>query len=388
MLSIPVKSLREGMVVGQSIYSKAGAAYLVKGKPLTDQYIKQMKKIGIPSISVSTVDPRLEAEIPEDVVQEKTRIDAIQMVHDVFEDISGKKEMDSEGLTKISDRIVTDVFSRNEHLVQLTDIRLHDTYTFAHSVNVAVLAAMMGKFSGLSDEDMKTLVMGGLLHDLGKIKISSAILNKKGRLTPLEFEEIKTHPMEGAQRIHDNEWMLPKSSILAAIAAQHHEHIDGTGYPRGIKGDKMHRFAKMVAVADVYDALTSERPYKKAYTPSVAYGIMKLTKGHFEAELLEKFFDNVAIYPVGTILKTFYGYGIVTECEFGHTRTPTVRIFADRKRKILETPFVIDLKNDSPKAIEKEISGNDLLAFTHNFSFDPSKYLQEQENTLPTEQKA
>ena len=165
MLSIPVKSLREGMVVGQSIYSKAGAAYLVKGKPLTNQYIRQMKKIGIPSISVSTVDPRFEVEIPEDVVQEKTRMDAIQMVHDVFNDVSGKKAMDTDGLTKITDRIVTDVFARREHLVQLTDIRLHDAYTFAHSVNVAVLSAMIGKFSNLSDEDMRTLVMGGLLHD-------------------------------------------------------------------------------------------------------------------------------------------------------------------------------------------------------------------------------
>lgn len=375
MLSIPVKSLREGMVVGQSIYSKAGAAYLVKGKPLTNQYIRQMKKIGIPSISVSTVDPRFEVEIPEDVVQEKTRMDAIQMVHDVFEDLTEKKEMDTDGLTKITDRIVTDVFSRNEHLVQLTDIRLHDAYTFAHSVNVAVLSAMIGKFSNLSDEEMRTLVMGGLLHDLGKVMIPAELLNKKGRLTAQEFEAMKRHPMEGAHRISEYEWMLPKASILAAIAAQHHERVNGKGYPRGIKGEKMHRFAKMVAIADVYDALTSERPYKKAYTPSVAYGIMKISKGHFEEELLRQFFDNVAIYPLGTILKTFYGYGIVTKCEFGHTRTPTVCIFADRKRKMLEKPVTIDLKEDSPKTIEKEISGTELLALTRDFSFDPSKYL-------------
>jgi hypothetical protein len=200
-------------------------------------------------------------------------------------------------------------------------------------------------------------------------------LHKQGRLTAKEFEEIMKHPMEGARRIHEFEWVLPRSSILAAVAAQHHERIDGSGYPRGIEGDRMHRFAKMVAIADVYDALTSERPYKKAYTPSVAYGIMKMSEGHFDEELIEDFFDNVAIYPVGTILKTFYGYGIVTKCEFGHTMTPTVCIFADRKNKMLDKTFTIDLKNDSPKAIEKEISGNDLLAFTRNFSFDPSKYL-------------
>ena len=320
MLAIPVKKLREGMVVAQSIYSKAGAALLVKGKQLKHQYIHQMKKIGIPSISVTAVDPHFHVETPEDVIQEKTRMDAIKVVHSVFKDISEKHEMDTEGLAQAANRIVTDIIARREHLVQLTDIRLHDTYTFAHSVNVAVLSAIMGKFSGLTEDEMKTLVMGGLLHDLGKISVSPAVLNKNGRLTDAEFEEIKTHPMEGAHRIHQFEWTLPKASILAAIAAQHHEHVDGSGYPRGIGGDRMHRFAKMVSIADVYDALTSERPYKKAYTPSVAYSIMmKTDKSHFDGELLEQFFDHVAVYPVGTVLKTFYGYGIVKKCWSGHT---------------------------------------------------------------------
>ncbi len=379
MLSIPVKYLREGMVIAQSIYSKAGAAFLVKGKQITTQYINRLKRIGIPSISVTTADPNLDVEPPEDVVQEKTRIEAIQILHDAFKEFKRKKELDTGRLTTITDRIVKDVLTRHEHLVQLTDIRLHDTYTFAHSVNVAVLSAMIGKYSGLSDKDMQSLVLGGLLHDLGKIDVPAKILHKQGRLTAKEFEEIMKHPMEGARRIHEFEWVLPRSSILAAVAAQHHERIDGSGYPRGIEGDRMHRFAKMVAIADVYDALTSERPYKKAYTPSVAYGIMKMSEGHFDEELIEDFFDNVAIYPVGTILKTFYGYGIVTKCEFGHTRTPTVCIFADKKRKLLETPITIDLKDDSPKTIEKEISGNDLMAFTHNLRLDPSKYLQKNE---------
>lgn len=375
MLSIPAKSLREGMVIAQSIYSKAGAAFLVKGKVLTFQYIKRIKKIGIPSVAVTTADPTLKVEPPEDVVQEKTRLDAIRMVHDVFENIKGKKAIDTERLTKITDRIIKDVLTRREHLVQLTDIRLHDTYTFAHSVNVAVLSAMIGKSLRLSDEDMKILVMGGLLHDLGKLSVSPHILNKHGKLTTEEFAAIKAHPMDGSRRIREFRWMLPKASVLAAIAAQHHEHIDGSGYPKGLFGDQTHRFAKMVAIADVYDALTSERPYKKAYTPSIAYGVMMHSHGHFETDLLEEFFDNVAIYPVGTVLRTFFGYGVVTKCEFGHTRTPTICIFADKKKNLLDQPVTIDLKDESPHAIEKEISGNDLMAFTHNLSIDPSKYL-------------
>ena len=375
MLSIPVKKLREGMVVAQSVYSKAGAAFLVKGKPLTAQYIKSLEKIGIPSLSVTSTDPRFNILPPEDVVEEKTRLDAIQKVHDVFKDISEKKEMDPVGLTAVADKLISDIFARHENLIQLTDIRLYDAYTFAHSVNVAVLSAMLGKVEGISEADMRILVLGGLLHDLGKIKVPIQVLNKTGKLTAQEFEAIKAHPTEGFRRIHEFGKMLPKWEILAIIAAQHHEHMDGSGYPKGLRGDQLHRFAKIVAIADVYDALTSERPYKKAYTPSVAYGIMRTNTGHLEPELLEHFFDNVALYPIGAVLKTFYGYGIVTKCEFGHTRTPTVRVFVNKKREVLTSPFTIDLKNDSPHVIEKEISGNELMQFTHNLSLDPSKYL-------------
>ena len=375
MLSIPVKKLREGMVVAQSVYSKAGAAFLVKGKPLTVQYIKSLEKIGIPSLSVTSTDPRFNILPPEDVVEEKTRLDAIQKVHDVFKDISEKKEMDPVGLTAVADKLISDIFARHENLIQLTDIRLYDAYTFAHSVNVAVLSAMLGKVEGISEADMRILVLGGLLHDLGKIKVPIQVLNKTGKLTAQEFEAIKAHPTEGFRRIHEFGKMLPKWEILAIIAAQHHEHMDGSGYPKGLRGDQLHRFAKIVAIADVYDALTSERPYKKAYTPSVAYGIMRTNTGHLEPELLEHFFDNVALYPIGAVLKTFYGYGIVTKCEFGHTRTPTIRVFANKKREVLTSPFTIDLKNDSPHVIEKEISGNELMQFTHNLSLDPSKYL-------------
>ena len=375
MLSIPVKKLREGMVIAQSIYSKTGLPFLVKGKALTLQYINRLKKIGIHAVSVITADPTFDVEPPEDVVQEKTRLEAIQIINDVFDDVTNKKAIDVDKLKNISDEIVKEVFVRSENLVQLTDIRMHDTYTFAHSVNVSVLSAIIGKDSGLSSDDMKILVMGGLLHDLGKICVPVEILNKPGRLTNEEFDTIKLHPMEGSKRIREFRWVLPKASILAAMAAQHHEHIDGSGYPKGLLGEQMHPLSKMVAIADVYDALTSERPYKKAYTPSVAYGIMHNTQGHLDEELMESFFNNVAIYPVGTVLETIFGYGIVTECEFGYTRTPTIRIFADIKRHLLDEPFIVNLKLEPKDSIKKEISGNDLMAFTHDLKLDPSKYM-------------
>ena len=181
---------------------------------------------------------------------------------------------------------------------------------------------------------------------------------------------------------------LPSPAILAAIASQHHEHIDGKGYPRGFKGDQIHRFAKIAAIADVYDALTSERPYKKAYTPNVTRNIMvNVNKGQFDPDLLELFFNNVAVNPVGTILKTIWGYGIVKKCEFGHTETPTIVLFANMEGRVLPKPEVINLGEcaEGNSAIILVVTDGDLLHFVHDLGLDPSIYLKEDDPSEESE---
>ncbi|MBR6266995.1 MAG: HD-GYP domain-containing protein, partial [Selenomonadaceae bacterium] len=312
------------------------------------------------------------------VVQETTRITAIEKVYDAFQSVEENGRLDADAMLNVSDKILMDIIQRKENLVQLTDIRLHDTYTFAHCVNVAILSAMLGMLCRYSKDDLKLLTLGAMLHDLGKIRIPSTILNKNGRLADDEFKVIKSHPAEGAARIKEMERILPSPGILAAVAAQHHEHIDGCGYPAGLTGDKIHRFAKIVAIADVYDALTSERPYKKAYSPSVTHNIMmNVNKGQFDNELLKLFFNNVAIYPVGTIVKTSHGIGIVKSCEFGSTEMPEVVVFATNEGKLLNQPLIYDLKEDGPKAIKGVISDNDLRHFVHLLAIDPSIFLME-----------
>lgn len=367
------------MVVSQSIYNKKGGSYLVKGQPLTAQYIQKLKKIGIPTVSVTSTNPNYHIIPPDDIVQETTRIDAIHHIIEAFQDVEDSGQLSVDAVQDVTDHILFDVIQRRENLVQLTDIRLHDTYTFAHSVNVAILSAMLGLLCHYTKKDLALLTLGALLHDLGKIKISSKILNKTSRLSNEEFSIIQNHPMEGARRIREMGALLPSPGLLAAIAAQHHEHIDGKGYPQHLTGDQLHRFSKIVAIADVYDALTSERPYKKAYTPSITHNIMvNVNKGHFDEDLLNLFFNNVAIYPVGTILKTTRGFAIVTKCEFGYTETPSICIFANLEGKILSEPIRLELKDDTACAIEMEISGIELLHFVHELSVDPSMYLLEE----------
>jgi len=378
MIRLPIRKLKQGMIIAQSIYNKHGASYLVKGQPITLEYMEQLKKIGIPTVTVTSLNPNFQLLPPEDVVQEKTRINAIKKVYETFQSVEKTGELDVDAMQDVSEKIIFDIIDRKENLVQLTDIRLHDTYTFSHSVNVAILSAMLGMLCHYSKKDLLLLTLGALLHDLGKINVSPAILTKTTRLTAEEFSLVQQHPLNGAARIMQMERSLPAPSVLAAIAAEHHEHVDGRGYPRGLKDEQIHRFAKIVAIADVYDALTSERPYKKAYTSHVAYTIMtRVMKGHFDEDLLNLFFNNVSIYPVGTIMKTIYGYGIVKDCLFGQTEMPTIVLFADLDGNILSIPHTIYLSKDpaGEKAIEIVLADNELRQFIHEINIDPSVFL-------------
>lgn len=378
MLRLSVKNLKQGMIIAQSIYNRHGACYLVKGQPITDEYIRQLEKIGIPTVSVTSADPNFKLMPPEDIVQEKTRINAIERVYDTFQSVEERGQLDIDAMQGISENIIFDIIDRKENLVQLTDIRLHDTYTFAHSVNVAILSAMLGMLCHYPKKELLLLTLGALLHDLGKINVPAAILTKTTGLSDEEFALIKRHPLDGAERIKEMEWKLPSPAVLAAIASEHHEHIDGHGYPRGMKDEQIHRYAKIVAIADVYDALTSERPYKKAYTPNVAYNIMtNVNQGQFDRELLKLFFNNVSLYPMGTVVKTIYGYAIVKACSFGKTETPTVVLFADKDAKVLREPYTMDLSQDSlgNRVIEMVIRDSDLRHFIHEINLDPSIFL-------------
>ena len=363
------------MITAQSIYNPLGASYLTKGMELSPAYIERLEKAGFDGVTVTSLDPKLKLAPPDDIVQEKTRISAIQNVATAFHSVEENGTFDPEPLQGISENILQDIIAQQKNLVQLTDIRLHDTYTFAHSVNVAILSSLLGVLLKLSREEQLKLTLGGLLHDIGKITVPYEILTKAGHLTDDEWSVMQGHPEAGRQRLKK---MFPNDTLLSTIALQHHEHIDGSGYPNHLKGEQIHRYGRIVAIADVYDALTSVRPYKRAYTPSVAHRLMATcSPGHFDLDLLKLFFDNVAIYPVGTILKTQDGYAIVKKVEFGYTLTPVVCVFANREGKLLNAPSDLDLKEAPKGMLDGVISDSELYHFIHNINVDPAIFLQE-----------
>ena len=374
MIDLPLKKLQPGMVTAQSIYNSSGASYLTRGTELTRQYIDKLCALGINDLHVLSYSSEIKLLPPEDVLSEKTRVMAIQRVYDVFAQVEETGTFEFEPLAKAAAAMVSDIATRSSNLVQLTDIRVHDEYTFAHSVNVAMLSGMLGRLAHLPEGQIQELTLGGLLHDLGKIIVPPEILNKQGRLTKNEYDIIKHHPEAGFAKIRS--MSLSDAHLLGLVAMQHHEHLDGTGYPARRKGNEIHPYGRICAIADVYDALTSSRPYKKAYSPAVAYHIMtNCSEGQFDEKLLKLFFSNVAIYPIGTVVKTSEGYGIVKKVEFGLTDRPMVVMYADQYDNILPEPYEEYLHERPEHKIESVVDDSMLLVKIRESGFDPASLL-------------
>ena len=376
MIHLLIKDLQPGMVAAQSIYDRKGEAVLARGASITQAHIDRLAKMDVMELSVTSSDPAVFVAPPADILEESTRADAIRKVYETFHVLEETGELDPSALMPTAEAILTNALENRENLVQLTDIRMHDDYTFGHSVNVALLSATLGSLCDLSGAELITLVMGGLLHDIGKLVIPPDILSKTEQLSSRDLYIIQMHPEAG--RVKLNTLSISSAPILAMIAGQHHEHIDGRGYPDHLMGDQIHRLSRIVSIADVYDALTSARSYKPAFRPHIAYKIMtKCSPGQFDEQLLKRFFDNVAIYPIGTVLKTVMGYAVVKEVKFGQTQTPTVCVFGALTGEALEHPFTINLSKCAPDTIISVLDELDLIPLMFRMRVNPSQFLQE-----------
>ena len=376
MIRLKPNQLKTGMVTAQSIFNEKGAPFLVRGTPLTDRYIYRLRQLSIPELHVTSLSSNFQLQPPPDIVEERTRVQAVDNVAETFREAEENGRFDMTRLEKCADFLVRDIMAKKKNLVQITDIRLHDSYTFSHSVNVAVLSTMLGDLCGYSKRKLQIITLGGLLHDIGKLAVPTPILNKSGSLTAGEFKIIRRHPSEGRKIL--KELTSPIASILAIIAVQHHEHLDGSGYPYHVRGKSIHPYSRITAIADVYDALTSVRPYKRAYKPNVVYRMMmQNSTGHFDMDRLRLFFDNVAIYPVGTVMKTQLGYAIVKKVVFGHTLAPIVIVFADDNGKLVKKPFGINLAHCRRDVIHYVMDDVELLNFIRHTGIDPAVFLDD-----------
>lgn len=210
---------------------------------------------------------------------------------------------------------------------------------------------------GCGRSDLQDIGLGAFLHDLGKIMIPISILNKNARLLPEEYDEIKKHPYYGYDMLK-NEFMSNGTSGI--IAYEHHERVDGSGYPNGLKSEDIHQFSKIVAVADVYDALVSDRPYRKAFQPHQVLEIFESQSGGFDSTCLQLFFRHVAAYPVGTIVGLNTGLiGVVVFNQVGFTTRPRVRIIGTKEYDTVSA-YEIDLKDKLDIVVDRVYEDEEL----------------------------
>lgn len=193
--------------------------------------------------------------------------------------------------------ILDDIGGRQDTIIMLMDIGAADQDLYHHSLNVCLYSLVLGISNGYDNNQLMELGIGSLLHDIGKMKISPQVLYKPGKLTDEEYEHMKTHTVIGYKLLKDE----PGIPLLSAhCALQHHERIDGSGYPHGWKKDQIHEYAKWIGLADSYDAMTASRIYKQALLPYEAMEVLYAGAGTlYEQRMLEAFRDCVAIYPLG-----------------------------------------------------------------------------------------
>lgn len=357
MQKLTIKRLEPGMVLARNIFSTDGVLLLSSGTVLTKVQIERLQQFDLPSVYIKNpltdhlTDSDILDTIPE-VVREETRVQAVQIVQTAFQNLSANQKLETQQFKDLADFLMSEIIENHGAMVHLTDIRTRDGYTFGHSVNVCVLSTLTGTRLGYNRFQLKELALGALLHDVGKMLIPKDILVKPGPLTTSERMAMEQHPALGFDILR-RQGDIPL--ISAHVAFQHHEKFNGTGYCRNLKGREIHEYARIVAIADVYDAITSDRPYKEGSLPHEAYEIMlSLANTHFDPIILRTFLNQIAIYPIGSIVRLTTGeIAVVTKVIPGLQTRPILKVIFDANGYKLENGPEIDLTQHLTIFVEK-----------------------------------
>ena len=267
---------------------------------------------------------------------------AKEAVIEMFNDARMGKAIQVEKAQELVEQISNSVLRQPHALISLARLKTADEYTYLHSVAVCALMIALARQLSLEESLVQEAGLAGLLHDIGKIGIPLKILNKPGKLTDDEFAVVKSHPEVGAKILIET-YQVPPMTL--DVCLHHHEKVDGTGYPHGLKGDNISLFAKMGAVCDVYDAITSNRPYKKGWPPADSIRKMaEWSKGHFDEAVFQAFVKTVGIYPTGSLVRLESGrLAVVVEQHETSLLLPKVKVFFSAKTKMPIIQEVLDL---------------------------------------------
>ena len=267
-----------------------------------------------------------------------------EAVNSMFAEARLGRALEAERCLPLVDDITQSVFRNPGALVSLARLKTQDDYSYMHSVAVCALMVSLSQQLGLDEAACRDAGLAGLLHDLGKAAMPLEILNKPAKLTEAEFAIIRSHPQRGWQMLHDGKGA---SALAMDVCLHHHERIDGRGYPHGLLGDQLSTFARMGAVCDVYDAITSNRPYKAGWDPAESISRMASWKGQFDPAIFQTFVRSVGIYPNGSLVRLESGRLAVVMAQNSQVLTsPVVKVFFSALTGTALSPQLLDLSQN------------------------------------------
>lgn len=327
MIYVSINNLKPGMILAKEIWGKSSYFPLVHAKTvLQESTINRLMDKGIQGIYIECEGCE-EIEV-EEIISMEDKIRVTDEIGRIFKSLQAEKGnifACVESVSRIADYFVDVVTKNHECLLNIIDIKNYNEYSYIHSMQVGILSTIIGKNLGYKNSKLKELATAGMLHDVGKLNIPLEILDKPGPLTDEEFDVMKKHPGYAMDKLKPCSGL--SHDILNGIIS-HHEKIDGTGYPNGLKEEKIHDFGKIIAVADVYDALTSDRSYRKSWKPHDTINFMMGCAGkHFDVDILSAFLLSAAAYPVGVLVSLSNGLnGVVINTVAGLPLNPVVKI--------------------------------------------------------------
>lgn len=343
MRLVSINHVKPNGNLARTIYDGQGRVLLAKGTALTEHYLKRLEDLGISSVYI---DDGLSSDIEvEDVVSETTRLQVIQTAQDALRKVKAGSSLESKRVREAVGDIVDEILRTKEIIVHLTDIRSMRDHTFGHSANVCILSLLTGLAMGYDQSKLKDLGTGALLHDVGKAIVPEDIVNSKKVFSADEYQLIRKHVDYGFDILRKTDNI---NVIAAHVAWQHHERFNGSGYPRHLAGKNILEFARIVAIADVYDALATDRPYRSRHLPHEVIEIIRAGQGSdFDPDIAIEFIRNIAPFPKGSIVLLNTGQkGVIWGVKKDFPTRPNVKLLYDKKGNRVEGDQFIDLMKE------------------------------------------
>ena len=385
---IPVNQLRPGMYV-IAIASQTGAMEIAQtGLVTTRQQVDVLIRRGVLTVKVDLARSKLpgiaqvispspahSAGSVRPAGSGEGRELKIRRLYQEARELQGKfirhlkagEPIDITPLAAVAEEMVDTMFTHGDAMLCLARIRAKDAYLMEHSMNVAILLANFGRYLGLERSVLKELTLGGLLHDVGKIMTPDEVLNKPGKLTDEEFGVMRQHVVHSYDILSNTAGITP---TMLEVAANHHERLDGTGYPQRLKGDQLSLYTRMSGIVDVYDAVTADRVYKQGMQPTQAFRILlKGINQHFDAELVTKFIKCMGVYPVGTLVQlSNQRLAVVMQRNEQQPLKPMVKvIYHATLRHYLEVQWLDLARNGGQESIESTVDPKEFGINLANF---------------------